>query len=411
MKEKRLKIGLFNDTFFPMVDGVVMVVDNYARRLSKFCDVVVFVPAGRSDFDDSTLPYKVVRCNSKFPVVFLDYDLPMPSSDAKFMKQLKNEQLDLVHIHSPFSIGKLGVRYAKKHNIPVIATMHSQFEQDFYRATKSKLITKSLLKGIMKVFNSCTECWAVNDEIARIFKRYGAYTLPETQNNGTDLLPYENNEEIKLLKEKYNIKNDEKVLLFIGRLTALKNIFFIADSLRLLKERGFKFKMLYVGTGTDEEKLKSHIKKLGIQDNVILTGKVIGREEISKYYKMADLFMFPSLYDASSLVQIEAASQSTPTIFLRGAATAATVTEDVNGYIAENSVDAFASKIEEIFADEAKYNTICQNAFNDLYVHWDKAVEKSYKDYLRVKTNFTGHSKVKIKKEKSSHRALKVKGV
>ena len=42
---KRLKIGLFIDTFFPMIDGVIMVVDNYARRLAKFNDVTVFAPA------------------------------------------------------------------------------------------------------------------------------------------------------------------------------------------------------------------------------------------------------------------------------------------------------------------------------------------------------------------------------
>ena len=42
---RRLKIGLFIDTFFPMVDGVVMVVDNYARRLKKYADVTVFAPS------------------------------------------------------------------------------------------------------------------------------------------------------------------------------------------------------------------------------------------------------------------------------------------------------------------------------------------------------------------------------
>jgi glycosyltransferase involved in cell wall biosynthesis len=145
--------------------------------------------------------------------------------------------------------------------------------------------------------------------------------------------------------------------------------------------------MFYVGTGTDEEKLKKQINDDGLTDNVIFTGKITDRIEISKYYNMADLFLFPSLYDASSLVQIEAASQKTPTVFLRGAATAATVTEDVNGYIAENSVEKFADKIEEIFKDEKKYKQICENAYKDLYVSWDKAVEKAYKDYLRVIEN------------------------
>lgn len=44
------KVGLFIDTWYPMVDGVIKVVDNYARRLMQYCDVVVFCPATRGYF-------------------------------------------------------------------------------------------------------------------------------------------------------------------------------------------------------------------------------------------------------------------------------------------------------------------------------------------------------------------------
>ena len=85
---KKITVGLFNDSFFPLTDGVIMVVDNYARRLSNFCNVIVFVPNYLfSKFDDTTLPYKVVRCYS-VDVPFLDYSLPIPKLDYKF-KQYK----------------------------------------------------------------------------------------------------------------------------------------------------------------------------------------------------------------------------------------------------------------------------------------------------------------------------------
>ena len=145
---EKLRIGLFIDTFFPMMDGVVSVVDNYAKRLVKYADVTVFTIEGRTDFDDSTLPYRVVRCKSlKFKK--MDYDLGRPKQDKNFMEALNNSHLDIVHIHSPFSLGKIGVKYAKKHNIPVIATNHSQFKKDFYKATKSKLLTSILLKIVI----------------------------------------------------------------------------------------------------------------------------------------------------------------------------------------------------------------------------------------------------------------------
>ena len=42
---KKIKVGLFIDSYFPMIDGVVMVVDNYAKKLSKKCEVVVVCPS------------------------------------------------------------------------------------------------------------------------------------------------------------------------------------------------------------------------------------------------------------------------------------------------------------------------------------------------------------------------------
>ena len=100
MKE-RLKIALFIDTYFPMIDGVVMVVDNYAKRLQKYADVTVFCPTVDKNFKDNH-SYKVVRCKS-FKPFFLDYVAPLPRLDRKFKKYIKNSHFDIVHIHSPFA--------------------------------------------------------------------------------------------------------------------------------------------------------------------------------------------------------------------------------------------------------------------------------------------------------------------
>ncbi len=382
---KRLKIGLFVDSFFPMIDGVVMVVDNYAKRLSKVADVIVFAPryVGKP-YDDSVFPYKVVRCMS-LKVPFIDYDLPAPKMDNKFVKNLKKYNLDIVHIHSPFMIGKMGVNYAKKNRIPCIATMHSQFYKDFLRAVKSPKIAKRLTKNVIKVFNQCTECWAVNSEVARIFyEEYGYKTMPVVMNNATEMEPLEDTKKaVKLVDKRYGLKN-EKVLIFVGRINALKNIFFIVDALKIVKEKEpkLKFKMLFVGSGQDEEDLRKQIDKYDMNSEIIMCGRVTDRELLASLYVRSDLFLFPSLYDASSIVQIEAASQKTPVMFLEGAATAATVTNNVNGFIVENDVNAYADRIIELFKDEKFLKQIGENAFNDLYRSWDYAVSEVYEKYL-----------------------------
>lgn len=389
---KKITIGIFNDSFYPMADGVIMVVDNYARRLSKYANVIVFAPkyVGKS-FDDSTLPYKVVRCHS-INVPLLDYSLPIPKLDRKFIRELNKYRLDIVHIHSPFTLGVAGLKYAKSHNIPCIATMHSQFKQDFLKAVKSDKLATKMNDKLIKVFNKCDECWAVNSEVARIYyDDYKYKCMPKVMNNATEMKPVNNDKEaINYINKKHNIKRNEKVFLFVGRINTLKNIMFIVDSLKAVKLKNPKlnFKMLFVGCGQDEEKLRLHIQKLDLEKEVILCGKITDRKELSYYYKRSDLFLFPSIYDASSIVQIEAASQSTPGLFLKDTATAATITNNVNGFTSEYTVGAYSDRIIEIINDKKLYDKVSKNAFIDLYKTWDEVVDEAYKIYLEKINNY-----------------------
>ncbi len=382
---KKLTIGLFNDSFFPMADGVIMVVDNYARVLSEYANVIVFVPkyTGK-EYDDSVFPYKVVRCHS-LKVPFLDYSLPIPKLDRKFEKELEKYKLDIVHIHSPFTMGEIGLKYARRHHIPCIATMHSQFKQDFEKAVKSEFLAEKLNNKLIKLFNKCDECWAVNKEVARIYyEDYKYKCMPRVMNNATEMKPVSDVKKAhEYINKKYNIKKDEKVFLFVGRINTLKNIFFIADSLKAVKEKcpKLKFKMLYVGAGQDEDKLREKIKECGLENDAIMCGKVTDREELANYYSRADLFLFPSVYDASSIVQIEAASQSTPAVFLKNTATAATVTDNVNGFLSDYTVGAYSDKIIEVMNDKELYNKVSKNAYLDLYKTWKQMVDKAYQLY------------------------------
>ena len=383
----KITIGLFIDTFFPMIDGVTMVVDNYAKRLTKYANVIVFAPEyPKAQYDDSKFLYKVVRCKSvKMPII--DYSLPMPKIDKKFMHELNNTKLDIVHIHSPFTIGKIGVEYAKKNNVPAIATMHSQYKKDFLRAVKFEPLANLLTKVIIRQYNKCDECWAVNSEIAKIYyEEYKYKKLPKVMGNATDMKLVENMEQAKkLINEKYNISPDEEVFLFVGRINNLKNVFLIANSLKILKEKyNPKFKMLFVGSGQDEDELKSIIDKNNMNQDIIMCGKISDRELLANIYARADLFLFPSLYDASSIVQIEAASQKTPTLFVEGAATTATITENVNGFISQNNEEDFAEKINEIINNKALYDSVCENVYKDIYINWDSQVSKVFDSYMEI---------------------------
>jgi glycosyltransferase involved in cell wall biosynthesis len=383
------KVGLFIDTWYPMVDGVIKVVDNYARRLMQYCDVVVFCPEtrGYKKEDDAALPYEVVRCSS-IPLIGNDYDIPTPALDPVFEARILRSGIDLVHIHSPFTLGLSGVLYARIRHLPVVATLHSQYRQDFEKPLKIKGAVDLAMGGVMRVFNACDECWAVNAGIKELYENEYGLTAPcKVRLNATDHVPVADPAKAAaIVNETYGIPADATVFLFVGRINFIKNIDFTVRALARAKEMGLKnFRMLFVGKGQDEEKLAALVKEYGLANEVVLCGLVSDREMLQNLYSRAILFLFPSLYDANSLVQIEAACQGTPTVFLEGAKTAATVTPGVNAYVSQPGEENYARMILDILSDPAGYERVSAAARSDLYLNWDDVVKEVYADYCTFK--------------------------
>jgi glycosyltransferase involved in cell wall biosynthesis len=306
--------------------------------------------------------------------------------DGEFMKKLNKSNLDIVHIHSPFTVGEIGKNYAKKFNKPLIATLHSQFKQDFERTIKLKTPVNIAMKMIMKIFNSCDVCWAVNNKIKELYQtEYGLTANCKVRLNATSHQPVINintaREEINTL---YGIKADMPVFLFVGRINLLKGVDFIVDSLKIVKDRDIKFKMLFVGNGQDKDALIKKISELNLSDDIVLTGKIDDTHLLEKIYARATLFLFPSKYDANSLVQIEASCQSTPTLFVKGARTASNIIDNVNGFISEDSPQSYAMKIIEILNDGNLYDKVSMGAKRDIYLSWEQVVKDAYYEYAEL---------------------------
>jgi len=303
-----------------------------------------------------------------------------------FDARLIRSGIDLVHIHSPFTIGMAGLAYAKMNGLPVVATLHSQYRQDFEQNLHFKLSTTIAMDGIMRVFNACDECWAVNGGIKDLYQQEYGLTAPcKVRLNATDHVPVADPAAAaREVNARYGIPADATVFLFVGRINFIKNIDFTVRALARAKELGLRnFRMLFAGKGQDEEKLAALVQELGLTEEVVMCG-LTDKPMLEKLYSRASLFLFPSLYDANSLVQIEAACQGTPTVFLEGARTAATVTPGVNGYVSPATEEAYAHTLLDILADKDGYARVSAAARRDLYLSWDDVVRDVFADYLRL---------------------------
>jgi 1,2-diacylglycerol 3-alpha-glucosyltransferase len=378
---KRLTIGIFIDVFYPMVDGVVKVTDHQARMLSKNHDVYVFAPKSKDAHYVDDFPYQVKRVlNVHVPTT--DYQLALPQLDRNLNKELKSISFDIIHIQSPFSMGELGIKVAKKQGIPVVGTLHSQYEKDFYERTKSKTITKVMLRDIITRLNKCDITMTMNAGSKALFMRYGLKKEPLIVPNATDMLP-SNELEVKKVKDKYNIK-DVFNMIFVGRMDKIKNIDFMIDVMDALKKKERRFMMYFIGKGAHESMFKKRVKELKLTDVITFMGPIYDRIELSSIYASCDLLMFPSTYDTNGLVQIEAASQMTPGIFLKDTLAASSIVDQYNGYICGDEVEHFVNKILDIIKDKTQHMRISKQAKETLYITWEEVIEKLLEVYMNV---------------------------
>ncbi len=403
----KINIALFCDAFYPTIDGVVTVVNHYARLLKDRANVFVVGPKVKGYKDE--FDYEVVRC-AAIKVPILGYYYATPQLDSKFLNEMKKRKIDIIHIHSPFNVGKMGVTLAKQRNIPIVATMHSQFKQDFMRATNSEFLSNMMVKEVVGVFNNCSEVWAVNENTQDVLRGYGYKKTSHVMKSGTEMLPIDKQVAINKIYKLHNISKDIPVFLFVGRMIVMKNIFMIADSLEILKNKGIDFRMIYVGDGMDLENLKAHVKKIGIDDKVIFTGSIKDRALLAEYYAASKLMLFPSVYDTDGIVKYEGAAQKVPTVLMEGIAAIGGITDGHNGFISKPDAEGFAEKIIEVLNDNDLYTRVSETAYKELYRTWEEKVDEAYNRYLYVieKHNEKIAAKIKQKADKKEYKeALK----
>lgn len=392
-KHNKINVAILTDIFYPNLGGAAVVARNMAQALFENKDVNVVVVTGElSGFTDKC-DYPVIRCKAiKIPKVFGDF-LPVPNLDSKFKKLMEKLNIDIIHLHTIFGLCTFGLKFAKKHNIPVVIHGHSKFSEEYKTLIKSKLIYKKMTNRAYKILNKTNMILPVSNVTKENYIAHNV-TVPMTVVPNTTnfkLVENKNNEVEKLFKEKYNISNTENILLYVGRLEVkCKNLDFLLESLKKLKEKNFKFKMLMVGGGNEEQELKTLCHQLNLDNDVIFVGKITDQVLLSKYYYFANLLCFPSVIDNCPLVKCEAASQKTPMLSINGAASSEGIIDNYNGFLSNLSQDEYSDKIIEIFKDKEKLIEVSENANKTLNKGWNNVCKdffEIYKNLLENKSN------------------------
>ena len=339
--------GIFNDNFPPILDGVGLTAQNYAYWLhEKGYDVRVITPyAPNAEEVINAASYKINRYIS-IPIPFRHpYRYGLPYIDLPFMCNWRKMRFELVHAHCPFTTADLAYSAAQKQHIPLVATFHSKYRQDFEHNVPNKKVVDWMVRHIIRFFEQADEVWIPLPAVEETLREYGYKGHVEVVENGNDF--YTPSAQIEVMRaemrEELGMAPDETMLLFVGQHIWEKNIGFILDALALIKEKPFHLFM--VGTGYAVREIRNKISALGLHDRVTLLGNIHDRERLKKIYAASDLFIFPSLYDTCGLVVREAAAMHTPSLMLDGSTAATAITSGVNGFVSPNALDEYARQI------------------------------------------------------------------
>lgn len=372
-------IGLFNDSYPPIMDGVALTVQNSAYALyQKNQPVCVITPKAPDYIIDE--PYPVYRYSSIPLISHQPYRVGVKDVDISFQKTIEKIPLSLVHAHCPFTSGHLALKIAKKRNIPFVATFHSKYRDDFERSFHNKNIVKLLTDKIIEFYEMADEVWIPQAKVEETIREYGykgkLYVVENINDFSavTDIDKHRIDARISL-----NISIDETVFLFVGQHIWEKNTKMIIEALALLRD--LPFKMIFVGTGYAADDMKNLVTELGIENKVEFIGMITDREILKKYYATADLFLFPSLYDNAPLVIREASAFCTPSILIKNSTASEVIKDNFNGFLVENTPESLAKKIRTLINSPEIIRKVGVNASKTISKSWDSIADLMLERY------------------------------
>ena len=365
-------VGLFNESFPPVMDGVAVCVENYARWIQEKVGGVSVVTPRKLNAKYGQYPYEVLDYVS-VPVPFRHpYVTGIAQIDPLLRAKLYRRRFKIVHAHSPFSAGLMALQVAKTQHIPLVATFHSKFKDDFREVIPSDMVVDQAIKIVMEFFDRADEVWVPQASVEEVIREYGFKGHVEVVDNGSDLVADYPDTYFEDARKALGIAPEEFVFLFVGQHIWQKNVRLVIDALEQIKD--LPFRMFFVGTGYAAGEMKDLVAQKGLSDKVTFTGMLTEREKVTRYYAAADLFLFPSLYDNAPLVVREAAALHTPAVMVEGSTAAEILRDGENGYLVPNELDAFATRLRQLYRDREQVRRVGLTASRTIVRSWEDVV-------------------------------------
>ncbi len=387
-----MRIGIFTDSYKPYISGVSTSVFMLAEGLIKEGHEVFVITTtykGYKEYDKDYNYIKRIR-GVKLPrrgAGFLKY-VPFVNRHLKMIKKLN---LDVIHIHTELKMGTLALNAKEKFNIPVVYTVHTMYEE--YMHFVSKILARYYQRPLMGIVKYLMRKFITNADLTivpsqKIKDLMLSYEIEADYNivpTGINLDQFKREtykeEDILKIKENLNLKEDEFICLYVGRISIEKDIDMLIEGFKEIEDEKIKF--IIVGGGPHLKDLKDKVAKYKLEDKIIFTG-LVSWFDIGLYYQIGDVFLNASISETQGLTYIEALAADLPLIVRYDKVLEDVVTDGENGLFFYKQ-EEIKDKILQLYNDEKLRETLKENAGISV-VKYDQEtyVKSAYKIYERA---------------------------
>ena len=345
---------IVTDQYEPMVGGVPSVTRDLARGLAgRGHAVAVVAPSAtrqghRADGPPGQAP-GTMSVDFRGSVPWPWYagqrlGVLAPSQAAKLITAFG---ADVVHLHSPLTLGAAARPAARRRRVPVVYTNHylplnvwppaarrTGQAAHAARDAASRARDAAFYAVVTGFANRCDLVTAPTATALRLLRDHGLRAPARAVSNGVDLERFSPGPRDEALRAKYALPAGRPVILSVGRLSPEKRPdVLIAAAARLARADGDGPVLVLAGTGPEEGRLRSLARHHGVADRVLFPG-FIADADLPGLYRLADVFAIASQAELQSLATMAAMASGLPVVAVDAGALAELVHAGENGFLA-----------------------------------------------------------------------------
>ena len=354
---KPLRIAFFSDSVWPVLNGVSISIQLLVEELrNQGHQVHIFAPrfAGYRETDPNTIRFRALETpwSKGHPIAYPPY--------WRKLRRFRQQEFDVIHTHTPFMLGFVGLRWAESHQVPIVATYHTLYDRyaHYMSAFPRRYIRFRIAKHTNFYYNSVNQVITPSEISKRWLLRHGIETPITVIPTGTPkrlLIPRAE------ARQQLGIPPDQRILLYVGRLAKEKNLETLLGMAKQVTEAEANARLWLVGDGPFREECLQIAAKHHIGDKVKFVGSV-ARGEVDKFYAAADLFTFASVTETQGLVLNEAMQYGIPAVAVDGGGATEAIIPGENGFATKNDETSLADQVLQILRDETLYARLCAGA-------------------------------------------------